>query len=200
MPRWPQVRLRARSESSDGDGDRQGVTVATAGSYRSSISARSESGSRPRDTTIDLTILSEAENALADCLRDEPEWRYVLRVEEIELAGDHRRTDAEPARQFPKLGASSAHSIATECAVAASGERVLRANEESRARRAHLPRDSRALRAQVALRQALASRLPFRAGRNRLPPARRLSPRTKRSLVPTGFRRRARDPRCGHTA
>jgi hypothetical protein len=29
----------------------------------------------------------EAEDALADCLRDEPEWSYVLRVEEIELAG-----------------------------------------------------------------------------------------------------------------
>ena len=28
----------------------------------------------------------EAEDALADCLRDEPEWRYLLCVEEIELA------------------------------------------------------------------------------------------------------------------
>jgi hypothetical protein len=27
----------------------------------------------------------EAEDALADCLRDEPEWRYLLRIEEIEL-------------------------------------------------------------------------------------------------------------------
>jgi hypothetical protein len=27
----------------------------------------------------------EAEGALADCLRDEPQWRYLLRVEEIEL-------------------------------------------------------------------------------------------------------------------
>jgi hypothetical protein len=29
----------------------------------------------------------EAEDALADCLRDEPELRYLLRVEEIELTG-----------------------------------------------------------------------------------------------------------------
>jgi hypothetical protein len=29
----------------------------------------------------------EAEDALANCLRDEPGWRGLLRVEEIELAG-----------------------------------------------------------------------------------------------------------------
>jgi hypothetical protein len=28
----------------------------------------------------------DAEDALADCLRDEPEWRSLLRIEEIELA------------------------------------------------------------------------------------------------------------------
>ena len=29
----------------------------------------------------------EAEDALADCLRDEPEWRGLLRCGEIKLAG-----------------------------------------------------------------------------------------------------------------
>jgi hypothetical protein len=37
---------------------------------------------------IDVFLSREkAEDALANCLRDEPEWRGLLRVEEIELAG-----------------------------------------------------------------------------------------------------------------
>jgi hypothetical protein len=37
---------------------------------------------------IDLYLTHEkAEEALADCLRDEPEWRDLLRIEEIELHG-----------------------------------------------------------------------------------------------------------------
>ena len=36
--------------------------------------------------TIDLFLTEQdAQRALADCLRDEPEWRYLLRIEEIEL-------------------------------------------------------------------------------------------------------------------
>lgn len=31
---------------------------------------------------------ADAERALAGCVRDEPEWRWTLRVEEIELAGN----------------------------------------------------------------------------------------------------------------
>jgi hypothetical protein len=38
--------------------------------------------------TIDVYLTrEEAEAALADCLRDEPEWRDLLRIEEIELHG-----------------------------------------------------------------------------------------------------------------
>jgi hypothetical protein len=37
---------------------------------------------------IDLFLNREdAERALADCLRDEPQWREQLRIEEVELAG-----------------------------------------------------------------------------------------------------------------
>jgi hypothetical protein len=38
--------------------------------------------------TIDVYLTNEeAQRALEECLRDEPEWRDLLRVEEIELAG-----------------------------------------------------------------------------------------------------------------
>jgi hypothetical protein len=38
--------------------------------------------------TIDVYLTEEqAQRALDDCLRDEPEWRGLLRVEEIEFAG-----------------------------------------------------------------------------------------------------------------
>ena len=37
---------------------------------------------------IDLFLAREdAEQALADCLRDEPGWRGLLWIEEVELAG-----------------------------------------------------------------------------------------------------------------
>jgi hypothetical protein len=37
---------------------------------------------------IDLFLSTEeAEQALADCLRDEPAWRGLLWIEEVELAG-----------------------------------------------------------------------------------------------------------------
>ena len=37
---------------------------------------------------IDIFLSSEdAQRALEDCLADEPEWRGVLRVQEIELPG-----------------------------------------------------------------------------------------------------------------
>jgi len=37
---------------------------------------------------IDVFLIREdAERALADCLRDEPGWRGLLWIEEIELAG-----------------------------------------------------------------------------------------------------------------
>ena len=35
---------------------------------------------------IDVFLRLEAEHALEDCLRDEPEWRGLLRVEEIEFS------------------------------------------------------------------------------------------------------------------
>ena len=34
-----------------------------------------------------LQILKPKQRALEDCLRDEPDWSALLRVEEIELAG-----------------------------------------------------------------------------------------------------------------
>ena len=34
----------------------------------------------------------EAKEALAGCLRDEPDWRSLLRIEAIELATGHRQT------------------------------------------------------------------------------------------------------------
>jgi hypothetical protein len=35
---------------------------------------------------IDVFLCEEdAQRALADCLKDEPEWRSLLRVEEVEL-------------------------------------------------------------------------------------------------------------------
>lgn len=38
------------------------------------------------DQAIDVFLnRDEAEDALAGCLRDEPDWRYLLRIEEIEL-------------------------------------------------------------------------------------------------------------------
>jgi hypothetical protein len=37
---------------------------------------------------IDVFLSKEdAQRALADCLRDEPDWRGLLRVEEVELSG-----------------------------------------------------------------------------------------------------------------
>lgn len=38
------------------------------------------------DEAIDVFVSRDrAEDALAACLRDEPEWRHLLRIEEIEL-------------------------------------------------------------------------------------------------------------------
>jgi hypothetical protein len=37
---------------------------------------------------IDVFVLQEdAQRALEECVRDEPEWRTLLRVQEIEFAG-----------------------------------------------------------------------------------------------------------------
>jgi hypothetical protein len=38
--------------------------------------------------TIEMFVRSEdAEQALADCLSDQPEWQGLLRLEELELSG-----------------------------------------------------------------------------------------------------------------
>jgi hypothetical protein len=44
------------------------------------------SGGGPRSDDVFLSR-EEAEDVLAGCLRDEPDWQWLLRVEEIELAG-----------------------------------------------------------------------------------------------------------------
>jgi hypothetical protein len=43
---------------------------------------------------IDVFVCEEdAQRALEDCLRDEPEWRTLLRVQEIEFAGTSASTN-----------------------------------------------------------------------------------------------------------
>ena len=49
---------------------------------------RSPSSTTPE--AIELFITEEdAKRALEDCLRDEPDWRGLLRVEEVELDHEH---------------------------------------------------------------------------------------------------------------
>ena len=43
----------------------------------------------PDPEAIDLFLCEEdAQRALTECLRDEPEWRGLLGIEQIELLGD----------------------------------------------------------------------------------------------------------------
>jgi hypothetical protein len=43
---------------------------------------------------IDVFVCEEdAQRALEECLRDEPEWRTLLRVQEIEFAGTSASTN-----------------------------------------------------------------------------------------------------------
>ena len=42
----------------------------------------------PEATELFITE-EDAKRALADCLRDEPQWRGLLRVEEVELDHEH---------------------------------------------------------------------------------------------------------------